>query len=340
MEDRIDFLGIGDVVTDAFIALDPEHARAVEIDNMDTQLAVNLGDKIPYKQVDVLRGVGNAPNASVSAARQGLKSAIMTHVGADEEGSETIKTLAAKGVNTDYIQTEGGKKTNYHYVLRLGAERTILIKHDHFTYDLKSQVAGKPLPKWVYFSSVAENAFDYHAEVVDWCKENDIKIAFQPGSYQIFMGYEKLKHVYEQTEVFFCNIEEARRILVPVLGDSIKTCDKKTLLIEMKKLGPAIVCLTDGPDGAYMYDGTTAYFMPIYPDPKTPVERTGCGDSFASTFTIGLIEGKSPVEALNWAPINPMNVVQHIGAQEGLLTKAQIQEFWEKRPAHFKPEII
>ena len=30
------------------------------------------------------------------------------------------------------------------------------------------------------------------------------------------------------------------------------------------------------------------------------------------------------MDAITWAPINSMNVVQHVGAQEGLLTKDQI----------------
>ena len=78
--------------------------------------------------------------------------------------------------------------------------------------------------------------------------------------------------------------------------------------------------------------------MPIYPDPGPPVERTGAGDAFASTFTAAIMRGKSVKEALAWGPINSMNVVQHPGAQEGLLTEEKIQALLEKAPEWYVPK--
>ena len=104
--------------------------------------------------------------------------------------------------------------------------------------------------------------------------------------------------------------------------------------------GPKIVLITDGPKGAYMLDGDHFYYMPIYPDPKPPLERTGCGDAFASTFISALMSGKSPLEALVWAPVNPMSVVQHIGAQEGLLDTHHIEWLLQNAPEDYKPREI
>jgi ribokinase len=94
--------------------------------------------------------------------------------------------------------------------------------------------------------------------------------------------------------------------------------------------------ITDGPDGAYTYDGERMLFVPMYPDPKPPVERTGAGDSFSSAFTSFIASGMSVEDALLRAPINSMNVVQHIGAQEGLLTKDEIEEWLAKKPEGYK----
>ena len=71
----------------------------------------------------------------------------------------------------------------------------------------------------------------------------------------------------------------------------------KKLLEEMKKLGPKIVVITDGPKGAYAYDGSDILFMQPYPDPKPPYERTGAGDAFSSTTTVALALGKNLSEA-------------------------------------------
>ena len=94
--------------------------------------------------------------------------------------------------------------------------------------------------------------------------------------------------------------------------------------------------ITDGPNGAYVVDGDDqAWHMPMYPDPAPPVDRTGAGDSFSSTFTAAIALGKTPAEALSWGPINSMNVVQHIGAQAGLLSREDLLKYLENRPEEY-----
>ncbi|MFT5179987.1 MAG: sugar/nucleoside kinase (ribokinase family) [Candidatus Paceibacteria bacterium] len=333
MQKQIDFLAVGDIVTDAFIALN-EESTWIEKDNpqKSKELCMAFGDKLPYDSVKVLAAVGNSPNASVGAHRLGLTSALVTNLGDDKFGIEQKETLEGQGVITDYVKVHEGKDSNYHYVLRLGAERTILVKHTEWDYEFPEIELG---PKFLYLSSLAENSLPHHQDIVEYLKKHpETKLAFQPGTFQMKLGKDKLKEVYENTEVFFCNKEEAQRIL------ETEETDFKELLKMMHSIGPKIVALTDGPDGSYAYDGETAWFIPMYPDPAPPVERTGAGDSFASAFTSALILGKTIPEALQWGPVNSMNVVQHIGAQEGLLTREEHQEWLEKRPDYFVAKEI
>jgi sugar/nucleoside kinase (ribokinase family) len=103
------------------------------------------------------------------------------------------------------------------------------------------------------------------------------KLVFQPGTFQIKLGAEKLKELYQATEIFFCNKEEAQEIL------STTEQDVPTLIRKMRELGPTMPVITDGPHGAYVVDGDDqAWHMPMYPDPAPPVDRTGAGDSFSS----------------------------------------------------------
>lgn len=148
------------------------------------------------------------------------------------------------------------------------------------------------------------------------------------------MGKEKLAALYARTEVFFCNTDEARIILGNGERDGI------ILARAIAALGPAIAVITDGPHGAYCYDSHTgtAFFMPPYPDPQPPFERTGAGDAFSSTFTAALALGKTVEEALRYAPINSMSVVQKIGAQEGLLSQSEIERLLRSAPVGFTPE--
>ena len=328
---KLDFIAVGDIVTDAFIELDQAW---VETDNPkgEKELCMKFGDKLPFKDVVVIPAVGNSPNAATSAHRLGLKSGLVTNTGDDDFGKEQIKALKTEGINTKYVLVHKDKKSNYHYVLRFGAERTILVKHTEFPSTFPNI---SPAPNFMYLSSLAENSLDYHLAITEYLKKNpSVKLAFQPGTFQMKLGYEKLKELYQHTYLFFCNKQEAQRIL------NTQEEDMKILLQKIKDLGPQIPIITDGQNGAYALLENKTFFVPPYPDPKEPVDRTGAGDSFASTITSALALGKPLQEALLWGPINSMSVVQYIGAQAGLLTQSQIQEYLKNAPEGYKVSEI
>jgi sugar/nucleoside kinase (ribokinase family) len=211
-----------------------------------------------------------------------------------------------------------------------GPERTILIKHQEYPYKLPDQMTE---PKWLYFSSVGDNSLPYHEEIAAYLAAHpNVKLAFQPGTFQIKLGAETLKELYAHTEIFFCNVEEAR-IILKKNGETTP----EQLPKMMSTLGPKISVVTDGPRGLYAYNSYAdkTYFMPPYPDPKPPVSRTGAGDACSSTITVALALGKSIEEALQWGPINSMNVVQHVGAQTGLLTRSELEKLLEQRPTDY-----
>jgi sugar/nucleoside kinase (ribokinase family) len=157
----------------------------------------------------------------------------------------------------------------------------------------------------------------------------NVKLAFQPGTYQIKFGTQALAGIYKRTAIFFCNVEEARKIL------NDQNSDITGLMRSIHALGPETVIITDGFNGSYVLENDVAYFMPIFPDIKAPLERTGAGDAFASTVTAGLALGKTLQEAMLWAPVNSMSVVQYIGAQEGLLTHEKITDYLKTAPADY-----
>ncbi len=328
---NIDFLAIGDITTDAFIRL-KEASVHCKIDTGNCEICMKFGEKVPFEYVKIVKAVGNSANAAVSIARLGIRSGMMTNVGDDQNGKDCMEGLRQEKVDNRYVKIHKGMLTNYHFVLWYEADRTILVKHSEYPYKLP---VIKKSPKWIYLSSLASNAKEYHDEITEYLNTHpEVKLAFQPGTFQIKLGIKELKDIYKRTEVFACNVEEAQKIL------HTESRDIKILLAEMHANGPKIVLITNGPKGAYMLDGEHFYFMPIYPDPKPPLERTGCGDAFASTFVGALMLGKAPLEALVWAPVNPMSVVQYVGAQEGLLNRETLEWFLDRAPAEYKPKEI
>lgn len=332
MSQKLDVLSIGDVVTDAFIKLLDD--RAVTYENEQGKwLAMPYGTKIPFHHAEVIEAVGNASNAAVCFAKLGLKSGLVSNVGSDQHGRDIITSLNDKHVDARFVHINPNKSSNYHYVLWYKEERTILIKHEEYKYQWP-RFREADEPKWVYFSSISKDAIDsYHDHVMDWLDENpEIKLAFQPGTFQMEAGKEKMRRLYGRAEVLVLNREEA----VYVSGGEYD--DIHGLFDKFHEMGTKIVVITDGPAGAYVSDGESRLKMPLYPDPAPPVERTGAGDAFASTFVAAIMKGNTIEGALQWAPINSMNVVQHVGAQAGLLTDSELSELLKVAPDWYKPE--
>ncbi len=325
--DSFDFFAIGDITTDIFIKLKEAEVHC-EVNSENCTICMRWGDKIPFESATVVRGVGNSANAAVSAARLGLKTSLLAWVGDDLNGHGCIDEMALNHVDTTYIHPDSSSESNQHYVLWFGNERTILVKQNPFPYALPENLAS---PRYIYLSSLGDS-MPFHEKLIEWLAAHpETKLVFQPGTFQMKMGTEALAGLYEKTEIFVCNKEEAERIL-KLPADQ----EMSTLLKAVHELGPKIVIITDDVRGAYSYDGTTMLSVPMYPDQKAPFERTGAGDAFASTVTAALILGKSLEEALLWGPINSMSVVQEVGAQKGLLSREQLEKLLAEAPEAYK----
>jgi ribokinase len=327
----MDFIAIGDTVVDEFINL-KEARVSCDVNNEDCTISMRWGDKIPYESAETVFGVGNAANAAVSAARLGMSTGFISNVGKDPNGTNIIAALKKENIDTGYIAINDGIPTNHHYVLGYEAERTILIRHEAYPYLIPSTL---PPPKWMYLSSVAEHTEIFHDELAAWLEKNPgTKLTFQPGTFQMQMGKERLAALYKVAAVIAINKEESERIL------GLGKTDIKELLQKTQALGSGIALITDGPNGAYAYDGAKMLKMPCYPDPKPPINRTGAGDAMASTFSVALALGKPLEEALTWGPINSMSVVQRVGAQKGLLARDDLLKFLADAPTDYRAEPI
>lgn len=332
-EKQLDVLSVGDVVTDAFIKLLDDQASVVKADDGPV-LQMPFSTKVPFDHAEVVEGVGNAANAAVAFAKLGLNSGLVANVGGDDWGRDIIRALAASKVDSRFVHINPSKVSNYHYVLWYKEERTILIKHEEYDYHWP-RFRVIDIPKWIYFSSISQHAMEYHDQLAHWLESHPpVKLAFQPGTFQIEAGIHRLSKIYKRSEILAVNREEATTIS----GGNHE--DIHDLFNRLHELGPRIVLISDGHNGAYASDGENRYKMPIYPDPKPPYERTGAGDAFTSTFVAAIMKGADLQGALLWAPINSMNVVQHVGAQAGLLTQDQIDHYLRVAPEYYHPEKL
>ncbi len=320
---KFDIVSIGDTTIDSFIELE-EASVHCNVNHADCQLCMSYANKIPYQNLTVLPA-GNSTNNAVGSARLGMKNAFVTSVGDDEQGRMIIRELKSENIDTQYIKVNPGVRTNAHFVLVYQGERTILIKHNKFNYNLPNNLNAK----WIYFSSMAQGTEHFHDQFGKFLKAHPkTRVSFNPGTFQMRMGTKKLKDIYDRTELLFLNREEAQ------LVTKIESRDIKKLSAGMHRLGAKIAVITDGREGSYASDGKQIWFLDHYQGPR--IEATGAGDAYGTAFTAAIHYGKSVPEAMLWGTINGGNVVLHVGPHEGLQTVQQIEAYIKKHPT-FKP---
>src|SRR5690606_28059401 len=205
--DRPYVLAIGDIFTDAFIKLNENEAKVTKDDEGVEWLSVKFGQKMPYDDVDIVQSVGPSPNAAVSMSRLGLRAGLMAYLGDDEVGQHSLEYLAEQKVDTTTIVPEPGAKSSYWYVLRYGADRTMLVKNEEFNYTWNEP---KEVPSWIYLSQLSPNSWSLHEELLNYLEAHpEVKLAFQPGTSHFRWGTEKLRELYKRSYIVIMNREEA-----------------------------------------------------------------------------------------------------------------------------------
>lgn len=316
----IDLLTIGDATIDTFMT-PLESETLCTIDKKQCLIAFAYGEKIPVKNLEFTIG-GNAANNAVGTRRLGVTSSIVLTLGDDSVGGMVVEKLKNEGVDLTYVVQQPGSSSNYSTIINYSGERTIFVYHAPRSYEFPVQLPTAP---WVYLTSMGESFKPFYNHFIEWLIKNpNVKLAFNPGSWQIRGGIEAIGKVISLTHLIFVNREEAEKLTN--FGASVGR--EKELLVALSNLGPKICVITDGANGAFAYNRQV--FLKSSVLPVDAYERTGAGDAFGSGCLSALIKGKNLDEALLWGTVNSASVIGYTGAQKGLLKMEEIPEWMER----------
>lgn len=301
-------LAIGTATQDVFLIggdiFKPQTENGKQFEHLPLGVKLSLDDL-------VFSTGGNAMNAAVTFARQGLDSEFMGIIGTEPAGQAVMAELDREGIATKHLVQDSKFKTSYSTILLApGGERTILNFHGTHLHD-----DGWPLDlsiiksyDWLYLSSIG--SMPLLQKVVEIATKNEIKIAINPSAAELAEP-EKLRVILEDIDVLLANKEEMQQL---VEGQSLEE-----LVRHASHLVPTVV-ISDGPNGVIATDSKEVVRAGMYEDVKV-INRLGAGDAFGSGFVASLALGKTLADAVIFASANATAVVTKIGATTGLLHK-------------------
>lgn len=280
-----------------------------------------FGTKIELE--DILFEIGGgATNTAYTFARQGLKVACLTKVGADGAGEEVKKVLKLAKISLDLVVVDKKNRTA-HSVIFLGpsGERTILVyrgaSHQFKTQDIDFKKLRRT--RWLYITSLGGN-FNLLKKIVDFACKNGVKVALNPGKLELKYGIKKLKPIFSKVNILFLNGEEAAEIFKRSYSD------EKGILNDLSRLSTYVSVVTEGEEGSLVCEGKNKYRVIIHP--VKAVDATGAGDAFGSGFVAGYIKKGNVQYAVQLAAANSAGEVMKIGAKTGLLASNSEVKKW------------
>ncbi len=309
---------IGSATRDIFI--DAENLKKGK------NLCFPFGEKTEIQKVRFFSG-GGGINAATTFVLQGLKTGFCGIVGKDLIGTEIIRELKEKRIDTSLLKIKKNKVTDLGMIFHAKKERTIILSHNASKSLSWQDIDFKKLKNtdWIYLAPLWGKAAKLTLELAGFAKKNKIKIAFNPSLDQL--KQKNIGKILSNIDVLILNDDEAL-FLISLLdmrrptkrSVENRTCDvRQKVFQKIASLTKAIVIITKGKDGALAFDSKFLYHVPAQ---KTKVvDATGAGDSFGAGFVAGLIKENSMEKALILAMSNAIANIRVVGANQGLLKK-------------------
>lgn len=324
-----DVITIGSATRDIFFITDKGDVFSDPENPHKILIAFEFGDKVEIENLHITDG-GGACNSGTAFSRLGFKTKALMRVGDDESGDVIAREFKKDGGDPSGITFDKELRTGLSAIIidKNSGERTVLF---YPGANLNLEIEKKSFiddTKWLYIAPLtAEKPIKMLPDICRTASNKNIKIAINPSSRQLSMGYKSMKNILKCTNVLIVNLLEAEKLVSSFRGKQTDL-EPQELLTYLQQMGPEICVLTLSSKGSMAISKAMIFNQP--PIKGKSVDTTGAGDAFGSTFVAGLIHGYSIQKSLKFASFNAVSVISKLGAQEGLLNIGQLQKKFQK----------
>ncbi len=305
--------------------------KIVVVGSSNTDMVVKA-DRIPAPGETVLGGAfvmvagGKGANQAVAAARLGAEVSLVARLGADTLGDQAIAGYRNDGILTDLVVRDPDRPTGVALILVDGkGENSITVAlgaNEALSPDDVDRAADRIR---------AADAVVMQLEVPLAAVERAAAIAAAAGVPVILdpapapdggLPASLLRNV----TCLKPNESEAERLTgIPV----VDTASAERAALVLRGLGPRIVIITLGSQGAVIVDDAGARHVPAYW--VTAVDTTAAGDAFTGALAVALASGVALPEAVRQAAAAGAFAATRMGAQPSLPTRAELDAFLSER---------
>jgi ribokinase len=282
--------------------------------NMDL---VAFADRLPRPGETLLGGAfhsfegGKGGNQAVAAARAGGKVAFLGRIGRDLFGARLRESLKSNGVDTRLLgEVEGASGVA---IIMSGGGNNMIVVAPGANDAVTAAVINKDAFTHVRFVlAQLETPLDGVLKAAKLAREQGAVFILDPAPARA-LSAELLENVDWLTP----NESEACLLLgVKELGDPLQATKR------LKALGPRGVVLKLGGQGAVLLEKDEP--VPVAARKVAVLDTTAAGDAFNGAFAVALSEGKSPLEAVNFAMAAAAISVTRRGAQPAMASRREI----------------
>ena len=334
---------IGSATMDVFVECDSANIVSVcKQDGSSSFMSYPYGAKLDMSNFSSKVG-GGGVNTAMNFANLGFDTTAIFKVGDDIYSRGIMEEFHKSTVKTDCVIQDKTISTGFSIILvSFQGDRTVLanrganalVKIEDINFDKLKEA------DWLYIAPLNGQSNRVLEPLVNFAKENDIKVCFNAGTTSIRQGFEYMSKILATADVVVMNKEEASMCSGIKVRPDTKTehfseelihPDVKHMLQKLKIKDYQVVVITDGGHGAYAYDGKEYYYCPVFQSPV--VSTLGAGDAFASTFFASLKETNLNIgESLMYASVESSSVVSKFGATEGLIPFDEIKKRLSEKP--------
>ena len=257
---------------------------------------------------------GAAANVAMVASSLGLKTSLVSAVGASFIDSEYHRKMKELNLNTDSMIIVEKEETPTAFIITDDQQDQIFYFYWGAGKDFKTSPPPKIAIENVEAIHLATGCPDFNCKSGILAREQDKIVSFDPGQDLHMYSSANLKKVVKNCTILFGNHHEIERII-----DSLATD-----INGLKDLGPKIVVKTCGKDGSIVYsDQEKIRVDAVY---RPAIDPTGAGDSYRAGFLYSYLNGNSLEDCAKFASSVSSFIVEKEGCQTNIPIYSEVAE--------------